>query len=51
MVERPEGRPGDDEFERERDESTDLGYRDSEEQRAYERAEKEGDGGEEDADA
>jgi hypothetical protein len=43
MVERREGRPQDEEFEREREESTDLGYRDSKEERAYENAEKEAD--------
>jgi hypothetical protein len=41
MSERPPERPGpdpDDELEREREESTDLGYRDTEEERAYEEA-------------
>jgi hypothetical protein len=37
MTERPE-QHDDDELERERQESTDLGYRDSEEERAYEKA-------------
>ncbi|HEX3976777.1 MAG TPA: hypothetical protein VHW96_10965 [Solirubrobacteraceae bacterium] len=50
MVERPEGRPQDEEFEREREESTDLGYRDSEEERAYESAEQQGDKGTQDTD-
>lgn len=49
MVERPEDRPQDAESEREREESTDLGYRDSQEERAYESAEEE-DGGVESAD-
>ncbi len=35
MAERPEQ----DEIEREREETTDLGYRDTDEERAYERAE------------
>ena len=39
MPERPPDRPDDDdELEREREESTDLGYRDTEEERAYEDA-------------
>jgi hypothetical protein len=50
MAERPERRPQSEEFEREREESTDLGYRDSEEERAYERAEQEGDKGAKDTD-
>lgn len=37
MTERPE-QHDDDELEREREESTDLGYRDSDEERAYEEA-------------
>ena len=40
MSERPPDRPGpdEDELEREREESTDLGYRDTEEERAYQEA-------------
>jgi len=40
MPERPpdHAEPDDDELEREREESTDLGYRDTEEERAYEEA-------------
>jgi hypothetical protein len=41
MIERPEHRPDDDdhgELERQREETTDLGYRDSEEERAYDEA-------------
>lgn len=39
MIERPEHRPDDDEeLERQREETTDLGYRGSEEERAYEEA-------------
>ncbi|HEY2319153.1 MAG TPA: hypothetical protein VGH67_12700 [Solirubrobacteraceae bacterium] len=38
MPERPPDRPDDEELEREREESTDLGYRDTEEERAYEDA-------------
>ena len=47
MPERPPDRPPDradpdaDELEREREESTDLGYRDTEEERAYEEAARE----------
>ena len=48
MPERPPERPRDrppepreDELEREREESTDLGYRDTEEERAYEEAARE----------
>jgi hypothetical protein len=36
MSEHPPRRDSDDELERERRESTDLGYRDTEEERAYE---------------
>ena len=39
MPERPERGPEDEELEREREESTDLGYRDTEKERAYEEAE------------
>jgi hypothetical protein len=40
MLERPQphNRPDEEELEREREESTDLGYRDTEEERAYEDA-------------
>lgn len=40
MSERPERPADEDELERERQESTDLGYRDTEEERAYEEAER-----------
>ncbi len=49
MQEHPERRRDDDDVERERRESTDLGYRDTDEERAYERAESEG--GNDDPDA
>ena len=38
MIERPEHRRDDEELERQREETIDLGYRDSEEERAYEDA-------------
>ena len=41
MSEHPPRPESDEEFERERRESTDLGYRDTEEERAYEEAERE----------
>lgn len=50
MAEHPEHRPQDEELEREREESTDLGYRDTEETRAYENAEAEADTDAEDGD-
>jgi hypothetical protein len=34
----PQNRPDEEELEKEREESTDLGYRDTEEERAYEEA-------------
>ncbi|HWE11735.1 MAG TPA: hypothetical protein VG325_20475 [Solirubrobacteraceae bacterium] len=40
MSEHPPRPESDEEFERERRESTDLGYRDTEEERAYEEAER-----------
>jgi hypothetical protein len=40
MSEHPPRPDSDEEFERERRESTDLGYRDTEEERAYEEAER-----------
>ncbi len=49
MTERPERGPEDEDFEPEREESTDLGYRDTKEERAYEKAED--DSGGETADA
>ncbi|HET8978371.1 MAG TPA: hypothetical protein VFN87_09440 [Solirubrobacteraceae bacterium] len=45
MTEHPERPDSEEEVQRERRESTDLGYRDTEEERAYEQAaEEEGDG-------
>jgi hypothetical protein len=44
MYEHPPRPESDEEFERERRESTDLGYRDTEEERAYKEAERDDDG-------